>query len=65
MNRVLLYSLGSKYYVTYPSSCFIDCLLNGVDYEVFIDYNGRVRIFTEDSLESINSTNKICKTLLE
>lgn len=65
LNRSQLYSLGSKYYVTYPSSCFIDCLLNGVDYEVFIDYNGRVRIFTEDSLESINSTNKICKTLLE
>ncbi len=65
LNRSQLYSLGSKYYVTYPSSCFIDCLLNDVDYEVFIDYNGKVKIFTEDSLKGINSTNEICKVLLE
>ena len=64
LNRSQLYSLGSKYYITYPSSCFIDCFLRGVDYELFIDYNSKVKIFTENSLEAINSTSKICELLL-
>ena len=62
INRSQLYSLGSEYYVTYPSSCFIDCLLNGIDYNLFADYNGEV--LTKDCLESINATNKICNLLL-
>tara|TARA_B100002019_G_C21252841_1_gene592165 strand:- start:216 stop:1169 length:954 start_codon:yes stop_codon:yes gene_type:complete len=64
INRSQLYSLGSKYYITYPSSCFIDCFLRGVDYELFIDYNSNVKLFTENSLEAINSTSKICELLL-
>ena len=64
LNRSQLYSIGSKYYVTYPSSCWIDCYLNGVDYEVFVDYNSKVDVLLEDSLEGINKTNKICNLLL-
>jgi len=65
LNRSELYSLGSKYYVTYPSSCWIDCLLNGVDYEVFIDYNTNVDILLEDSLEGYDKTTEICNLLLK
>lgn len=63
LNRSQLYSLGSKYYITYPSSSFIDCFLRGVDYELFIDYNSNVKLFTENSLEAINATDKICNLL--
>ena len=65
LNRSELYSLGSKYYVTYPSSCWIDCLLNGVDYEVFIDYNTNIDILLEDSLVGYDKTTEICNLLLK
>jgi len=53
-----------KYYIIYPSSCFVDCLLNDIDYNLFVDYNGNVDVLSKDSLESINATNKICNLLL-
>ena len=65
LNRSDLYSLGSKYYVTYPSSCWVDCLLNDVDYEVFVDYNTNVDILLEDSLEGYDKTTEICNLLLK
>ena len=64
INRSQLYSLGSKYYVTNPSSCWIDCMLNQVDYEIFVDYNSKVDILLEDSLMGINKTKEICDLLL-
>tara|TARA_S200002703_G_scaffold89172_1_gene76988 strand:+ start:674 stop:1630 length:957 start_codon:yes stop_codon:yes gene_type:complete len=64
IKRSELYSFGSEYYVTYPSSCFIDCLLNDLDYNLFVDYNGNIDILSKDSLESLNATNKICNLLL-
>ena len=64
INRSQLYSIGSKYYVTNPSSCWIDCLLNQVDYEVFVDYNSKVDILLEESLMGINKTKEICNLLL-
>lgn len=64
VSRSMIYSLGSKYYVTYPSSCWIDCLLNEVDYEVFVDYNSNVDVLLEDSLMGINKTKEICEILL-
>lgn len=64
MNRSQLYSMGSKFYVTNPSSCWIDCLLNQVDYEVFVDYNSNVDVLLEDSLMGINKTKEICEILL-
>ena len=65
VNRSQLYSLGSKYYVTNPSSCWIDCYLNGVDYEVFVDYNSKVDVLLEDSLQGVNKTAEICELLLQ
>jgi len=65
INRSQLYSLGSKYYVTNPSSCWIDCMLNEVDYEIFVDYNSNVDILLEDSLQGINKTAEICELLLQ
>jgi len=65
INRSQLYSIASKYYVTYPSSCWVDCMLNDVDYEVFVDYNSNVDILFEESLCGINKTNEICNLLLE
>lgn len=65
LNRSKLYSLGSKYYVIYPSSCWVDCLLNDVDYEVFVDYNTNVDILLQDSLEGCNKTIEICNLLLK
>ena len=65
VSRSMVYSLGSKYYVTYPSSCWLDCYLNGVDYEVFVDYNSNVDILLEDSLQGINKTAEICELLLQ
>lgn len=65
INRSQLYSLGSKYYVTNPSSCWIDCMLNDVDYEVFVDYNSNVDILLEDSLQGVNKTAEICELLLQ
>jgi hypothetical protein len=64
LNRSQLYSIGSKYYVTYPSSCWIDCLLNSVDYETFNDYNSNIDILLEDSIEGFNRTMEICNLLL-
>ena len=64
INRSQLYSFGSEYYVTYPSSTFIDCLLNDLDYNLFVDYNGKNNVLSKDSLESVNATNKICNLLL-
>ena len=65
INRSQLYSLGSKYYVTYPSSCFIDCALNGLDYEVFIDYNGNVPVLSDvkEVLVGLNVTEQISNIL--
>jgi hypothetical protein len=55
-----------EYYITYPSSCFIDCMLNGLDYKMFVDYNGNVDVLdSEEKLQSINCTKKICEILLE
>jgi len=51
--------------VTYPSSCWVDCLLNDVDYEVFVDYNTNVDILLEDSLEGYDKTTEICNLLLK
>ena len=65
INRSQLYSLGTKYYVTNPSSCWIDCMLNDVDYEVFVDYNSNVDILLEDSLQGVNKTAEICEMLLQ
>ena len=65
LNRSQLYSIGSKYYITYPSSCWIDCLLNSVDYETFKDYNSKIDILLENSIEGFNKTIKICNLLLE
>jgi hypothetical protein len=65
LNRSQLYSLGSKYYVTYPSSCWLDCYLNGVDYEIFVDYNSNVDVLLEDSLQGVNKTAEICELLLQ
>jgi len=65
INRSQLYSIGSKYYVTNPSSCWIDCMLNEVDYEILIDYNSSVGIFLEDSLMGINKTKEICELLIQ
>tara|TARA_B100001059_G_scaffold53656_1_gene47966 strand:+ start:1702 stop:2613 length:912 start_codon:yes stop_codon:yes gene_type:complete len=65
LNRSQLYSIGSKYYVTYPSSCWIDCLLNSVDYETFKDYNSNIDILLEDSIEGFDRTIDICKLLLK
>ena len=65
INRSQLYSLGSKYYVTYPSSCWVDCYLSGVDYEVFVDYNSKVDALLEDSLHGVNKTAEICELLLK
>lgn len=64
LNRSQLYSIGSKYYVTYPSSCWIDCLLNSVDYETFKDYNSKIDILLENSIEGFNKTVQICNLLL-
>ena len=64
VSRSQVYSIGSKYYITYPSSCWVDCYLNGVDYEVFVDYNSSVDVLLEDSLKSINATKEICNLLL-
>lgn len=64
LNRSQLYSIGSKYYVTYPSSCWIDCLLNSVDYETFKDYNSNIDILLEDSIEGFDRTVEICNLLL-
>jgi len=64
LNRSQLYSIGSKYYVTYPSSCWIDCLLNSIDYETFKDYNSKIDILLEDSIEGFNRTIEICNLLL-
>ena len=65
LNRSQLNSIGSKYYITYPSSCWIDCLLNRVDYETFKDYNSKIDILLENSIEGFNKTIKICNLLLE
>lgn len=65
LNRSQLYSLGSKYYVINPSSCWIDCMLNDVDYELFVDYNSNVDILLEDSLQGVNKTAEICELLLQ
>ena len=65
VSRSMIYSLGSKYYVTYPSSCWVDCYLNGVDYEVFVDYNSNVDILLEDSLVGYDKTTEICNLLLK
>ena len=51
--------------MTYPSSCWVDCLLNDVDYEVFVDYNTNVDILLEDYLQGINKTAEICELLLQ
>ena len=64
LNRSQLYSIGSKYYVTYPSSCWIDCLLNHVDCEIFKDYNSKIDILLENSIEGFNKTVQICNLLL-
>lgn len=64
INRSQLYSMCEKYYIIYPSSCFVDCLLNDIDYNLFVDYNGNVDVLSKDSLESIDATNKICNLLL-
>jgi len=64
LNRSQLYSLGYEYHITYPSSCFIDCVLNGLDYNLFVDYNGNVDVLTESSLEGINATDKIYNILM-
>tara|TARA_B100000902_G_scaffold399258_1_gene469290 strand:- start:1851 stop:2822 length:972 start_codon:yes stop_codon:yes gene_type:complete len=64
-NRSQLFSLGVKYYVTNPSSCWIDCMLNEVDYEIFVDYNSNVDILLEDSLKGINKTEEICELLIQ
>lgn len=64
--RSQLYSMGSKYYVVYPSSCFIDCELNGLDYELFIDYNSNVPILSDlkEVIVDLNVTEKIADILL-
>lgn len=64
LNRSQLYSIGSKYYVTYPSSCWIDCILNDVDYEIFKDYNSKIDILMENSMEGFDKTVEICNLLL-
>jgi hypothetical protein len=66
MLRSQLYSLGSKYYITYPSSCFIDCALNGIDYELFVDYNSKVPVLSDINkvLVELNVTEKIANILL-
>lgn len=66
LKRNQLYSMCDEYYITYPSSCFIDCMLNGLDYKMFVDYNGNVDILdSKEKLQSINCTKKICEILLE
>ena len=67
INRSQLYSLGSKYFIIYPSSCFIDCALNSLDYEVFIDYNGNVPVLSDvkEVLAGLNVTEQIVDLLLE
>lgn len=63
IKRHQLFSMCDQYYVTYPSSCFVDCILNQLDYELFVDYNGNVDILTEKSFKKINATKEICKIL--
>lgn len=66
VKRSQLYSMCDEYYITYPSSCFIDCMLNGLDYKMFVDYNGNVDVLdSKEKLQSINCTKKICEILLE
>lgn len=64
--RSQLYSMGSKYYVIYPSSCFVDCRLNGLDYELFVDYNSNVPVLTDlqEVIVDLNVTKKIADILL-
>jgi hypothetical protein len=41
-------------------------MLNGLDYKMFVDYNGNVDVLdSEEKLQSINCTKKICEILLE
>jgi hypothetical protein len=63
IKRHQLFSMCDQHYVTYPSSCFIDCILNQLDYQLFVDYNGNVDVLNEKSLKKINATNDICKIL--
>lgn len=67
LDRSQLYSLGEKYYITYPSSCLIDCELNNLDYEVFVDYNGKVSVLSNlnEVLQGLNTTEKIVEILLQ
>lgn len=67
LDRSQLYSLGEKYYITYPSSCLIDCCLNDLDYEVFVDYNGKVSVLSNlnEVLHGLNTTEKIVEILLQ
>ena len=63
VSRSQLFSLASEYYTVHPSSTYVDCLLNGLDYTLFADYNKSV--YTKECLQSLNATNQICKLLLK
>jgi len=63
ISRSQLFSLASEYYTVHTSSTYVDCLLNGLDYKVFCDYNGGV--YTKECLQSLNATNQICNLLLK
>ena len=49
------------------ASRFIDCALNSLDYEVFIDYNGNVPVLSDvkEVLAGLNVTEQIADLLLE
>jgi hypothetical protein len=66
LNRSQLYFLGSKYYITYPSSCLVDCCLNYLDYELFVDYNSKVSILPDihNVTQGLNTTDTISEILL-
>lgn len=67
LSRSQIYSLAEKYYITYPSSCFIECFMRGLDYEVFVDYNSNIPILVdpEKVFVDVNVTSKIVSILLE
>lgn len=66
LSRSHLYSLAENYYITYPSSCFIECFLRNIDYEVFVDYNGNIPILVdvEEIFADVNVTSKIANLLI-
>jgi hypothetical protein len=66
LSRSSLYSLAKNYYITYPSSCFVECFLRNIDYEVFVDYNSNIPILVdiEKIFAGINVTDKIINLLI-